>query len=82
MTAPRVRTDEPAASAPAKRGPRRSPVRLADRPVADPDLEALRKLLLASVAGHYPQADIDPVSRAYDLAVEAHAGQRRATGAS
>ena len=44
------------------------------------DLETLRTQLLETVAGHYPQADLGPVSAAFDLAVEAHAGQQRATG--
>jgi GTP pyrophosphokinase len=46
----------------------------------DPDLVALRKKLLETVAGHYPQADLTPVGAAFDLAVEAHEGSRRATG--
>ncbi len=33
-----------------------------------------------TVAGHYPQADLTPVGAAFDLAVEAHEGARRATG--
>jgi GTP pyrophosphokinase len=44
------------------------------------DLDALRATLLATVAEHYPQADLTPVSAAFDLAVEAHEGQKRATG--
>ncbi len=46
----------------------------------DPDLVALRKQLIETVAGHYPQADLTPVGAAFDLAVEAHEGARRATG--
>ncbi|HSL33636.1 MAG TPA: bifunctional (p)ppGpp synthetase/guanosine-3',5'-bis(diphosphate) 3'-pyrophosphohydrolase [Candidatus Limnocylindrales bacterium] len=60
-------------------GPRRTaPVKVADP--ANPDLAVLRTQLLETVAGHYPQADLSPVSAAFDLAVEAHEGQRRATG--
>ena len=61
-------------------GPRRTPpaVGLADRTA--PDLGALREELLGTVAGHYPQADLGPVGEAFDLAVQAHDGQRRATG--
>ena len=46
----------------------------------EPDLEALRKALKTEIARHYPDADLEPVDQAFDLAVEAHAGQRRATG--
>jgi GTP pyrophosphokinase len=44
------------------------------------DLELLRSALLDAVRGHYAQADLDAVSRAFDFAVEAHGDQRRATG--
>jgi GTP pyrophosphokinase len=60
-------------------GPRRTPVPAAARS-KDPDLIVLRKQLLETVAGHYPQADLTPVGAAFDLAVEAHEGARRATG--
>ncbi|HEY7936185.1 MAG TPA: bifunctional (p)ppGpp synthetase/guanosine-3',5'-bis(diphosphate) 3'-pyrophosphohydrolase [Candidatus Limnocylindrales bacterium] len=43
-------------------------------------IEALRAPLLATVQGHYPQADLSGVNAAFDLAVEAHAGQHRASG--
>jgi GTP diphosphokinase / guanosine-3',5'-bis(diphosphate) 3'-diphosphatase len=59
-------------------GPRRTPP--ASVQSKDPDLVALRAHLLETVAGHYPQADLTPVGAAFDLAVEAHEGQRRATG--
>jgi GTP pyrophosphokinase len=60
-------------------GPRRTPpVKVADP--ANPDLAVLRTQLLETVAGHYPQAGLEPVGAAFDLAVEAHEGQRRATG--
>ena len=60
-------------------GPRRSPAPAAARSSA-PDIAKLREQLLATVAGHYPQADLDPVGAAFDLAVQAHEGQTRATG--
>ena len=44
------------------------------------DLAALRRDLLATVAAHHPQADVGVVDRAFDLAVEAHASQVRASG--
>ena len=67
--APRGLVADPAAPRPS-RGPvgRRSGPRGPARP------------LLASIAEHYPEADLGPVDEAFDLAVEAHDGQRRATG--
>ena len=70
--APRATRAKPA-------GPRRTPA-TAVAANREPDLGALKAELLATVAGHYPQADLEPVSAAFDLAVEAHEGQRRATG--
>ena len=65
-------------------GPRRTPspppTPTTTASVADPGLGALKKQLLATVREHYPQADLEPLERAFDLAVEAHDGQRRATG--
>src|SRR5262245_25922116 len=62
-------------------GPRRtSTAPAAAGSPATVDLEALRKQLLDTVASHYPQADLGPVSEAFDLAVTAHEGQLRATG--
>jgi GTP pyrophosphokinase len=92
--APVVAVTRPAtatAAAPAARprrakptGPRRTPSRpatpAAGSSPAEPNLAALKKQLLASVREHYPQADLEPIERAFDLAVEAHDGQRRATG--
>ncbi len=75
-----------ATATPARRPKSTGPRRTQSRPAAaakDPttiDLEALKKQLVASVREHYPQADLDPMARAFDLAVEAHEGQRRATG--
>jgi GTP diphosphokinase / guanosine-3',5'-bis(diphosphate) 3'-diphosphatase len=61
-------------------GPRRSSSTAAAGTPNEPDLEALKQHLLETVASHYPQADLEPVRGAFDLAVEAHTGQRRATG--
>jgi GTP pyrophosphokinase len=67
-------------------GPRRAPSRPATTganakaTAAEPNLAALKAQLVASVRAHYPQADLEPIERAFDLAVEAHDGQRRATG--
>jgi len=81
MTAPRIRTEEPAPAATTrKRGPRRAAVRLTTAAEASSDLDALRTQLLASVSEHYPQADLGALDAAFDLAVEAHKGQVRATG--
>jgi guanosine-3',5'-bis(diphosphate) 3'-pyrophosphohydrolase len=44
------------------------------------DIAALRVELLELVADRYPSADPETLGRAFDLAVEAHAGQRRASG--
>src|SRR5438552_1057697 len=74
------------AKAPTKRpkqvGPRRTTTRPPSGPAttAEPDLEALKGDLIAAVRKHYPQADLSPIEQAFDLAVEAHEGQRRATG--
>ena len=73
-----------AASAPvdaaARRGPRRAPAIARGPSGGEPDLEALRTALKTEIARHYPDADLEPVDRAFDLAVDAHEGQRRATG--
>jgi GTP diphosphokinase / guanosine-3',5'-bis(diphosphate) 3'-diphosphatase len=80
MATPRTRTED---AAPARRGPRRA-ITPARRPGArgQPahDLAALRAQLLATLADRYPQADLEPVGRAFDLAVEAHEGQKRVSG--
>jgi GTP pyrophosphokinase len=47
---------------------------------APPQLPKLRRDLIALIAGHYPQLDLEPVERAFDMAVVAHEGQRRASG--
>jgi GTP diphosphokinase / guanosine-3',5'-bis(diphosphate) 3'-diphosphatase len=78
MATPRPQPD-PTTPSVSRRGPRRKLIAI---PHADgaPDLAALRRDLLAAVASHYPQADMEPVSRAFDLAVDAHRQQKRASG--
>src|SRR3954451_7449160 len=64
-----------------RRGPRRDPVVTLGAGGADPDLEQLRASLKAAIAEHHgPGTSLDGVDRAFDLAVLAHDGQRRATG--
>ncbi|MDP9482414.1 MAG: bifunctional (p)ppGpp synthetase/guanosine-3',5'-bis(diphosphate) 3'-pyrophosphohydrolase, partial [Chloroflexota bacterium] len=73
---------EPAASptkAP-RTGARRVVATGTPRPTPRRGFEPLRKRLLAALEKHYPQAELDPVQRAFDMAVEAHAGQKRASG--
>ncbi len=45
-----------------------------------PSLERSRRELLAAVGRHYPSADLAQLDKAFDLAVEAHALQLRASG--
>ena len=47
---------------------------------AAPDLEALRANLFAAILAEHPGVDLEPVGRAFDLAVAAHEGQRRRSG--
>ena len=80
-TAPAVVVEKPArAPATRRRGPRRSQVLSRTAAGDKVDLEALRAALRASISEHHPAADLGVVDAAFDLAVEAHAGQRRATG--
>jgi len=65
--------------APARRGPRRAGAVKPDTN-GEFDLEALRTALKASIAEHHPTANLADVDRAFDLAVDAHTGQVRATG--
>ena len=76
-TTPRTKTSSDAAS---RRGPRRAPVVAHDRHGRGPDLEALRRLLSAAILDEHPGADLEPIGRAFDLAVAAHEGQKRASG--
>ena len=66
MTLPRTRTE----AGPRRTGPRRTVVHAPSK-VATTSLDTLRRQLLDSVARHYPQADIEPVGRAFDFAVDA-----------
>jgi GTP pyrophosphokinase len=76
-TTPRTKTPNGPAT---KRGPRRAPVP-APVVVADgPDLERMRAELYAAILEEHPGADLEPVGQAFDLAVVAHEGQKRATG--
>src|SRR5689334_11277963 len=62
-------------------GPRRAPAGPVSRSSgAGDEIPALGRHLLETVREHYPQADLASVERAFDLAVEAHANQKRATG--
>jgi GTP pyrophosphokinase len=72
-------TAKKAAKTPARRGPRRAPAIRPGGP-GEVDLEALRTALRTSITEHHPTADLGGVDRAFDLAVEAHQGQPRATG--
>src|SRR5688572_2381065 len=63
-----------------RRGPRRSQVLSRTTAGGEVDLEVLRTSLKDSIAEHHPTADLKAVDGAFDLAVEAHASQRRATG--
>src|SRR3954453_5947559 len=60
-------------------GPRRPSVApvAAGATAAQPDLAALKPELVDPVRSHSPQANLEPIERAFDLAVEAHASQRR-----
>jgi GTP diphosphokinase / guanosine-3',5'-bis(diphosphate) 3'-diphosphatase len=77
MATPRTKIEE---RTPARRGPRRAaaPPRQARKP--EDEIGALRDQLLATIAKHYPQADLGPVGGALDMAADAHAGQLRASG--
>src|SRR6266540_4375453 len=68
-----------ASRAPSRRSPRVSVPRPAKRR-SGRSLDHLRRQLLESVGRHYPQADLEKVGSAFDLAVEAHADQLRASG--
>ncbi len=69
-----------AASAGPRRGPRRDapPGRAAAGRGAD--LKTLRRNLMDSLRQHHAQADLSMVDRAFDLAIEAHSSQVRASG--
>ena len=42
----------------------------------------IRETLVESLRAHHPQSDLEPVRQAFAFAVEAHGGQRRASGES
>src|SRR5947207_3832741 len=80
MSLQRQQTEQAApVRAPVRR--RLAPVRPRERPTtATPSMATLRRQLKTAVARHYPSADLAGVERAFDFAVEAHAGQKRASG--
>ncbi len=83
-TTPRSKAAAPASRAPrdvagTRGGPRRASA-VATAPGAAIDLEVLRSALRASIAEHHPTVDLAAVDAAYDMAVEAHRTQTRATG--
>ncbi len=84
---PKVKTEAQAKANPAvaadptpSRGPRRTPVTPQHSKGDGLDLEAMRATLYAAVLEEHPGADLEPVGRAFDLALAAHEGQKRATG--
>jgi GTP pyrophosphokinase len=79
-TTPRTPRTKTQADASARRGPRRAPAIAPDPKGVGPDLEALRAAIYAAILAEHPAADLEPVGRAFDLAVAAHDGQKRATG--
>jgi guanosine-3',5'-bis(diphosphate) 3'-pyrophosphohydrolase len=76
-TTPRTKTPAEPAS---KRVPRHAPVAAPITNVDGPDLEKLRAELYATILAEHPGAELGPVGQAFDLAVAAHEGQKRATG--
>jgi GTP pyrophosphokinase len=80
VPAPATAPSRTTARRPKPTGPRRTPSRPEGGVPAETDLDVLRANLLTTVREHYPGADTGPVERAFDLAVEAHEGQKRATG--
>ena len=76
-TTPRTKTPTGTAT---KGGPRRAPVVATASVATGPDLEAMRAKLYAAILEEHPGADLEPVGQAFDLAVAAHEGQKRATG--
>ena len=76
-TTPRTKTPTGPAT---KRAPRRAPVPAPVVVAEGPDLERMRAELYAAILDEHPGADLEPVGQAFDLAVVAHEGQKRATG--
>src|SRR6187399_851257 len=82
---PEVPLEKPRATAPAaaRRGPRREGVAGGATAAAKApawNLEALRKELHKALKAQHPQVDLTMVDKAFDLAVEAHSTQVRASG--
>jgi guanosine-3',5'-bis(diphosphate) 3'-pyrophosphohydrolase len=73
---PRTKSPETTSGRGTKRPPVSAPA-TEDRSV---DLDALRADLYAAILAAHGGADLEPVERAFDLAVLAHDGQKRATG--
>ena len=78
-TAPNESTKTGTKRAP-RTGPRRTSAPAPTVPETDVDLEALRASLYAAILAEHPGVDLSSVEAAFDLAVTAHDGQRRATG--
>jgi GTP diphosphokinase / guanosine-3',5'-bis(diphosphate) 3'-diphosphatase len=78
-TAPNESTKTSTKRAP-RSGPRRSAEPAPSTPATEVDLEALRSALYAAILAEHPGVDLSGVEAAFDLAVAAHEGQRRATG--
>src|SRR4051812_43113704 len=70
----------PAATLSTTGSPAPATAAVAPRPHVTADLAELRARLLSAVHQHHPQADLAVVDRAFDLAVEAHSTQVRASG--
>jgi guanosine-3',5'-bis(diphosphate) 3'-pyrophosphohydrolase len=73
-------TKKTASTTAARRGPRRAPAAAVKTVPVGIDLDALRADLYAAILEEHPAADLGPVGEAFDLAVIAHEGQKRATG--
>jgi GTP pyrophosphokinase len=83
MVVPRARSDEsaePRAARTGRSGPRRVSGPRDEVVPTVPAVDALARHLLASVARHYPQADVAAIQRSIDFAIAAHGDQRRASG--
>ena len=68
------------ATATRRRGPRRTGAAGEKATPKAWDIDGLRAALLAELRRQHPQANLDAVERAFDLAVDAHSAQVRASG--